>query len=182
MVGARVQAEPLQHRPRSPQALARRHARERERKRDVLDDPETRKQVERLEDHADTPAAMAGQGFLVEPREVLAVDTDRPPGRPLETGDDVEKGGLPRAGRPHYGHELATTYAQRDAVQRGDPRVTRGVRPFEADRLDGEWRFHCGQVCPTRATIHACAWSRPRCESPRGASPTSSPARWTRSQ
>src|SRR5439155_14447021 len=137
MVGARAHAEPLQHRPRSPQALARRHARERERKRDVLDDPETRKQVERLEDHADPPAAMAGQRFLVELRKVLAVDTDRPRGWPLQTRDDVQERGLPRAGRPHYGHELATTYAQRDAVQRGDPRVTRCVRPFEADRLDG---------------------------------------------
>src|SRR5437899_1064664 len=62
MVGACAHAEPLQHRPRSPQALARRHARERQGQRDVLDDPETRKQVERLEDHADTPAAMPGQG------------------------------------------------------------------------------------------------------------------------
>ena len=95
MVGARAHAEPLQHCPRSPQALARRHARERQGQRDVLDDAETGQQIECLEDHADPPAAMAGQLFLVEPREVLAVDTDRPPGWPLQARDDVEERGLP---------------------------------------------------------------------------------------
>src|SRR5438477_8869569 len=97
MVGARAHAEPLQHRPRSPQALARGNAGERQGERDVVDDSETRKQVEGLEDHADPPAAMAGQRFLVEPRKVLAVDTYRPPGRPLQAGDDVEERGLPRS-------------------------------------------------------------------------------------
>ena len=99
---------------------------------------------------------MACERLLVQLREVLAIDTDRPAGRPLEARDDVEQRRFAGTGRTHHGYELATADPERDARERRDGRVARRVRAFEANRLDGERCIHCGQVCPTRATIRAC--------------------------
>src|SRR5207245_4864951 len=114
-------------------------------------------------------------------REVFAVHSDGPPGRPLEARDDVEQRRLAGTGGPHHGHELAAPYSERDACQRRHGRVARRVRAFEVERLDGERGFHCGQVCPTRATIRACGWSTRSCGSPPGAQQRSSLTTWLRS-
>ena len=156
MVGARAHAEAVEDRASSSDPLGGRHARKGERQRDVVDDAEAGKQVERLEDHADTLAAVSCQGDLVQLREVLTVDTHRSAGRPLEAGDDVEQSGLPGTGRAHYGHELAAPNSERDAGERCDGRPAGCVGALEVQRLDGQRSVHCGQVCPMRATIPAC--------------------------
>src|SRR3989454_11983361 len=83
VLSARGHAEALQDRASPADTFRHRDARKGERQRDVVDHAEARKQVERLEDHANALAPMAREGLLVQPREVFAVYTDRPPGWPL---------------------------------------------------------------------------------------------------
>ena len=89
MLGAGAHPQAVEDLARAFQPLRRWHSRECEWKGDVVDDAIARKQIERLEDHADALAAMSREGFFVQLREIFTVDTHGPSGGSLETGDDV---------------------------------------------------------------------------------------------
>src|SRR4051812_4754862 len=74
---------------------------------DVLFRGERRKQVERLKDEADQPAADRGAGFLVDGLEGLPIEPYAARGGDIQAGKQPEQGRLARARRPHDGEALA---------------------------------------------------------------------------
>ncbi len=76
------------------------------RQQDVVGDGQVVEQVEELEDHPDLAPAAAGHPGLAEPVDPLAGHGDRAARRPVQTGDQVQEGRLPAAGRAHHGHRL----------------------------------------------------------------------------
>jgi hypothetical protein len=80
-------------------------------------------QVEELEDHADPLPPEPGQPGLAEPVDPLSGHGDRPAGRPVQPGDEVEQGGLAAPGRSHHRDRLAWSDVQADRPQRGRPVV-----------------------------------------------------------
>ena len=74
-------------------------------------------EVERLEDDAHVPPAESREAVLVQGAEVVAGHRDLPAGRPFQTADDHEQGGLARTGRPDHTHRLAGRQVEVDAAQ-----------------------------------------------------------------
>jgi hypothetical protein len=77
-------------------------------------------EIESLEDEADFGATHFGAFGVGEFREVDAVDQDRAGGGASETAEDVEEGGLARAGGAYDGDELAGRDREADLAEGGD--------------------------------------------------------------
>ena len=70
-----------------------------------------------LEDKADRAAAHIGALVAVELADVLAVDEHLPAGGLVQAADQLQQGGLARAGRPDQGGKFAAFDGQVDAAQ-----------------------------------------------------------------
>ena len=103
-------------------ALGARHAGEHHRQRHVLRRAHRRDQVERLEDDADVLPAVQAQLDARHLREVLVEDAQRPVGRAIEPGDQVEQRGLAGSGGAEQADELPLSDGERHAVEGADGR------------------------------------------------------------
>src|ERR1700675_4593450 len=94
---------------------------------DVLERGQVLEQIELLEDHADAGARPLPRDVARRPQyavdplvaDVLAADGDLPPIERLEMRDQPQQRALPRAARPHQGHDLAPLHRQVDTLQDG---------------------------------------------------------------
>jgi len=115
---------------------------DRERQDQVLLGGEDRQQVEELEDEAELVATQPGQLGVVEAGDLLAVEDDRPRGRPVEAGEDVHQGRLARARGPHDRGEAAALEAGSHLDQSVDRR-----RPFAEATGDAVGLDHLVHGC-----------------------------------
>src|SRR5207247_4910035 len=106
-----------------------------QRQRHVLGHRQDRDQVERLEDEADPPAVL-GQLAVAQGAERPALEQDLAAGRPVQATEEVEEGGLARAGGAHDGQEAALPDRERDAVERPSYLAARAVVLHQVQRLE----------------------------------------------
>src|SRR4030095_3212132 len=102
----------------------------------------------------------AGEVAARELIDARAVHRDAPRGGRVEPADQVEQGGLPRAGRPHQSHEIAPRDVEVDAVQHldalGAPLVVLG------DAADLDERLARGRGRPRPGLVGQPPASPPR--------------------
>ena len=101
-----------------PAPSARADPRIDERKRNILERRNARKQVEVLENKADLFVARNGERIVVEPRDLIAVELVRALRRTVETAENVHQRGFSRARGPHERGKFPASDIQIDAVER----------------------------------------------------------------
>src|SRR5436190_9537957 len=110
----------LEGRPRSRACFVLFHAREQQRQLDVLRRREHRNEVERLEDEPHFLGAVLRPLLVRELVDAESVDENAAAVDVVQAGDAVQQRGLPGAGRPHHGEELAGRNRQVETVERDD--------------------------------------------------------------
>ena len=93
-------------------------------------------EIERLEDHADGVAAVAGEFDGVDGREVAATDVDGAGGGAVKSGQEIEKGGLAGAGAAEKCDEFGGADFERDVVDGGDGGVAELIVAGDVLSLD----------------------------------------------
>jgi hypothetical protein len=136
-----AKTQPLERLARAPLPLAASDALVEQRRRDVVDGRGPRKQVVRLEDEPDRPAAEPRQLVVVELADQCPGETVGPERRTVEAAEDVHHRALARPGRADDRDELALIDAEADVVERGHVEVPHPVDPADAFELD-EWATH----------------------------------------
>ena len=86
--------------------------RQQQRQLDVALGGERGQQVVELENEADVPRAPGGELTVGELVHAVLADLDGAGGRPVESADQVEQGGLARTGRPHQREEFRLLHFQ----------------------------------------------------------------------
>ena len=126
---------------------------EHEGQEDVVADGEGIQQVELLEHEAEVLAAEGGHLALAHGGHVPPGEQHLAAGGRIESGEDVEQGGLAGAGLAHDGDELALVHGEIDVAQRLDAVAAqaRGVDLFEV--LDFENGHVCVPPCVDRGII-----------------------------
>ncbi len=109
---------------------------------DVLERGRAGEQVEALEDEAEIVAAQERPLVAAEARDIDAVEAVGAGGRPVEAADDVHRGRLAGARRPHDGDELALADRQVDAVERAHLGLSAAVVAADAAQFDQGGRGH----------------------------------------
>src|SRR5918996_796817 len=110
-------------------------------KGDVLGGRERGNEVVGLEDEADSIPPQQGEPFVVERGEVDLADEDRARGGPVEAGQAVQEGGLPRPGRAHDRGEPARLEVEGDAAEGLHRRL---ALPEHLPQVDGPGGRHHG--------------------------------------
>ena len=100
------------------QALAPLYPRIDERKSDIIERRNARKQIEVLKDEADLLVARECQRIIAEPCDFLAVELVRALRRTVETAENVHQRGFSRARGPHERGKFPASDIQIDAVER----------------------------------------------------------------
>ena len=101
-----------------------------------------------MEDHADGVAAVAGEFDGIDGGEVTAANVDGAGGGAVESGQEIEKGGLAGAGAAKEGDEFSGADFERDIVDGGDGGVAEVV--VAGDVLGLDEGSSCGG--------HGCGW------------------------
>ena len=109
---------------------------ESQRELDVFREGHAGEEIERLEDHADGVAAVAGEFCRIDGGEVAAADVDGAGGGAVESGQEIEKGGLAGAGAAEKGDEFALADFEGDVVDGGDGGVAEVVVAGDVLGLD----------------------------------------------
>ena len=110
---------------------------EAKRQLDVFRKRHTRKQIERLKDHADGVAAVAREFERREFGEITAVGVDCAGGRAVETGHEIEQSGFAGAGAAKKGDKVAGADVQRNIVDSADGGGAESIVTRDAIELDG---------------------------------------------
>jgi hypothetical protein len=108
-------------------------------------------QVVELEHEAHVVPAVEGQDALVGRRELLVPIEHPPPGRYVETSEDVQERGFAAARGPEEHHQLAQLQLEVDSTQSGDLDLTHPVDL--GDVLDAQQRRHEDRECRVRARM-----------------------------
>ena len=130
------QPDLIQHLGGPAQGLGPFPAPDHERQGHVFEGREFGQKVEELEDEADFLVADPGQIPGIPGEDVDAVDIDRPFGRPVQSPQEIEEGGLADAGDAHdRGH---VPLLQLEAQAPEDLQDALGIRviPAQIDRAD----------------------------------------------
>jgi hypothetical protein len=96
--------------------------------RDVVARGKVRQQIELLKYEADGAPAQVGTAGIGEAGEILVHDADLTGRGRGEAADDVEQGGLARAGGADDGEELARLHGEIDSAQRRHIHLAHAVR------------------------------------------------------
>ncbi len=113
---------------------------EAEGKLDVFRESHAGQEIERLEDHADGVAAVAGKFDWIDRGEVASADMDGAGSGAVEPSQEIEKGGLAGAGAAEEGNEFALADLEGDVVDGGDGGVAEVIVAGDVLRLDEGWR------------------------------------------
>ncbi len=89
---------------------------EAERQLDVFREGHAGEEIERLEDHADGVPAVAGEFDGIDRGEIASADVNSTGSGAIESGQEIEKGGLTGAGAPEEGDEFAGADFEGDVV------------------------------------------------------------------
>jgi len=103
---------------------------------DILFEGHAREEVERLEDHADGVAAIAGEFYRGKSRDVLTMRGDRTGCGAIQAGDEIEERGFAGAGGAEECEELVVGNGERKFVDRADGSFAHGVVAGDAIELD----------------------------------------------
>ena len=106
VVGAPVETDSRQHGPRPLVRLDRIPVEQPQRQGDILRQGEMRQEMKGLKDEAEVPPPQAGEGILIQGRQVPVPQLDPAPVHPLQSGDAVEQGGFADPRLAHDGHGL----------------------------------------------------------------------------
>jgi len=109
-----------------------------QRKLDIFLEGHAGEEIERLEDHTDGVAAVAGEFHRVDGSEVAAADVDGAGGGAIEAGQEIEEGGLAGAGAAEKSDKFAGADFERDVVDGGDDGVAESVVAGDVLGVD-EW-------------------------------------------
>ena len=93
---------------------------EAQRELDIFREGHAWEEIEGLEDHADGVAAVGGEFCRIYGREVASADVDGAGGGAVESGQEIEEGGLAGAGGAEEGDEFALADFEGDVVDGGD--------------------------------------------------------------
>ncbi len=104
---------------------------------DIFLESHARQEVERLEDHADRVTAIPGEFERRERGDVLAEGDNGAGGGAVESGDEIQQGGLSGAGRAEEGEKFVWENGERDIVDGADGGFTHGVVAGDTVELDG---------------------------------------------
>lgn len=107
MLGASREADPRERFGDALSSLGAIDFGEAEREFYIFLESHARKEIERLEDHADGVAAVACEGGGVEFGEILAGDMDGAGGGAVESGEEIEESRLAGTGGTEQGQEFA---------------------------------------------------------------------------
>ena len=109
---------------------------EAQRELDIFREGHAGEEIERLEDHADGVAAVAGEFDGIDGGEVAAADVDGAGGGTVESGQEIEEGGLAGAGAAEERDEFALADFEGDVVDGGDGGVAEMVVAGDVLGLD----------------------------------------------
>ena len=122
---------------------------ETERELDVFREGHAGEKVEGLEDHTDGVAPVASEFDGVDCSEIAAANVDGAGCGTIESGQEIEKGGLAGAGAAEEGDEFAGADFEGDVVDCGDGGVAELIVAGDVLSLD-EWLVGCS---------HGCGWA-----------------------
>jgi len=144
-------------------------AQEQQREFDIFNRREDRKQVEILKDKAKRPSTQVGSSVVGDAVEGLAVHVNRSGAGLVNSGEDVEQGGLPASRGAHHGNHVTRSDGQLNptngfnrriagliefpktgGLQSGDHESTKGncidKSLHQADLMDSETATHTVRV------------------------------------
>ncbi len=103
---------------------------------DIFFERHAREKVERLEDHSNGVAAVAGEIEGIERGDIPAVGKDGAGSGAIQAGDEIEERGFSRTGGAEESEEFVVGYGEGEFVDGADRSFAHGVVAGDAVELD----------------------------------------------
>ena len=113
--------------PRPRRCLLRCDPLEQQRQADILECVHRWQEIEKLKDEAEPAPAELRQGSVIRTRQIQPIDDNLARGRPIEAGDEMEKGAFAAAARTDDRDELMPRDCEGDILERMDGALARFV-------------------------------------------------------